>query len=119
MAYAHMAEDVIREVAEQPHGIDGIAEFPPEDFQLSRRGGHRREKVVIALVSAAARAGEDSTAIIKTSSREIIQALAVGVEARLLNGSAGCVKAKHVGARDQFVQLAIFNQSAIIHTVQF
>src|SRR5262245_8687717 len=54
VADSNVAEDIVRQVPKQPHGIDRAVELAPESLEVAARGRHEREKVIVTSISAPA-----------------------------------------------------------------
>ncbi|MFM1943747.1 MAG: hypothetical protein RI897_2729 [Verrucomicrobiota bacterium] len=108
----YVADDVIGEVAEEPEGVDERAVFCAELMEGALGFGDGGEEVVIMGVGGAAGAGEDTATVIEERGGFGAERIAVGGEVGLLEGGGSGVEAVEVGAREHFMEAAIFDELA-------
>ena len=111
---ADVTEDVVGQRAQEPHRIDRAAEVTAEGFEIAVRLAHQGEILVLRVVGAAAGADIDAAPIGKRRRVCFVQPVAARSEARAVDGAAGRIKAEHVAAADQLVQLPVLDQGARI-----
>src|SRR5207237_411897 len=106
VADADMAENVVRQRAQQPHRVDVARKLLAEGGQLFLCDSEQRKIVVLAFVIAAARADVDPRAI-AVSRGCVAECCAVRRESRCFARAVRGVEAEQIGAPDQLVELAV------------
>ncbi len=107
---ADVAQHVVGQRAQQPHRVDDVGQLAAERLQAPGRFRHEREIVVLAVVAAATRADVDAGAVAVVGGGGFVQGVAPGGDARRVDRAARRVESEHVGAPDEFEDLAITEQ---------
>ena len=114
VADADVSEHIVRQRAQQPHGVDGVGQLAAEARQLVASFGQQREIVVLALVAAAAGSYVHTGAVVVFRRCGPVERVAVRDDPGTLDRLARGVQTEQIGAPDQLVQLPILDQLASI-----